>query len=92
MHRQGEALHAFAHAVLREHMRPEAYISILTCSISGLASYSSAVRKTTVLDVMRRLTQTKNIMVSCPSLRSLPWFWDLPSLTRARVVPGLRID
>jgi len=27
----------------------------------------SAVRKTTVLDVMRRLLQTKNIMVSCPT-------------------------
>jgi tubulin gamma len=29
----------------------------------------SSVRKTTVLDVMRRLLQTKNIMVSCPTRR-----------------------
>lgn len=30
---------------------------------------ASAVRKTTVLDVMRRLLQTKNIMVSCSTRR-----------------------
>lgn len=29
-----------------------------------MAGQTSAVRRTTVLDVMRRLTQTKNIMVS----------------------------
>ena len=32
-----------------------------------LDAQTSAVRKTTVLDVMRRLTQTKNIMVSAPT-------------------------
>lgn len=30
----------------------------------NLGGQTSAVRRTTVLDVMRRLTQTKNIMVS----------------------------
>jgi len=30
---------------------------------------TSSVRKTTVLDVMRRLLQTKNIMVSCSTRR-----------------------
>merc|ERR1712233_91451 len=30
-----------------------------------VANHKSTVRRTTVLDVMRRLLQTKNIMVSC---------------------------
>jgi len=42
----------------------ECYGSGLTFSITLGQSQVSSVRKTTVLDVMRRLLQTKNIMVS----------------------------
>lgn len=33
-------------------------------SVAGVATQAKAVRKTTVLDVMRRLLQTKNILIS----------------------------
>lgn len=35
------------------------------CALAGRCTQASAVRKTTVLDVMRRLLQEKNRMVSC---------------------------
>jgi tubulin gamma len=41
---------------------------LLLCKTAVLLLQSSGVRKTTVLEVMRRLLMAKNIMVSVPTL------------------------
>ncbi len=44
-------------------------LTLVTVAAAAVALQTSTVQKTSVLDVMRRLLQTKNIMVSTPMRR-----------------------
>lgn len=47
------------------------YTPLTTTHLLHVMMQASSVQKTTVLDVMRRLLQSKNIMVSCPTRKGV---------------------